>query len=163
MWIASAAAPLVEASVTGFTSTMAAVVIYLGSTLWFILLLAFDARELAMDASSDIHIMTMSANVILFLLQTINVLRFMFRFWPVVALYYTAQFWVLGLRAALVALHPGRLVLYSLTLLAQCLFTSSQMAVTLEYLHRRSPSVVPPSLSTAIRPVAGLGWSSGGI
>lgn len=155
MTIASAANTLVRASVTGFTSVMASVAIYLGSTLWFLFLVGMDARELIMDTSTDvvrsIYVMTIVGNCIMFTLQTINVWYTMFRIWPIVSLYYTMQLWVIGLRASVVALDTEHLTMNSLALLAQSLFTSSQLSVTLEYLYRRAYITTPPVAVTRPR------------
>lgn len=162
MTLASAAQPLILASVTGFRSVAAALFIYLGSTLWFLFLVGIDSGKLVMDASTgpvrDLYTMALVGNCAMFTLQTINVWMTTFRMWPVVSLYYTAQLWVLGLRAALVAIDSSNLAMSSLVLLAQCLFTSSQLSVTLEYLYRVSYTVqsLPPtrSLTTRRLPVA---------
>ena len=88
--ISSAVQPLIAASVTGFRSVMAAVLIYLGSTLWFLFLVGIDSRELLMetltDPVRDLYVMTIVGNCTMFTLQTINVWCTLFRFWPVVSL-----------------------------------------------------------------------------
>ena len=155
--ISSAVQPLITASVTGFRSVMAAILIYLGSTLWFLFLVGIDSRELLMetltDPVRDLYVMMIIGNCIMFVLQTINVLRTLFRFWPVVSLYYTAQLWIIGLRTSLVAIDvEDDVVMNSLALLAQCLFTSSQLSVTLEYLYRRSYEPSPLSPIPATQP-----------
>ena len=137
MSVAAAAKPLVDTSVTYFTSTTTSVVIYVGSFLWFAFLVTMDVWSVVTRDMDNLHAMTIVGNSIMFVLQTINVLYLTFRFWPVVSLYYTAQLWVLGLRAAMVAMTEEKLFV-ALMLLAQCLFTSSQLSVTLEYLYRRS-------------------------
>ena len=101
-----------------------------------------------MDTSSDtvnsVYVMTIVGNCIMFVLQTVNVWHTMFRFWPIVSLYYTMQLWVLGLRASVVAIDTEHLTMNSLVLLAQSLFTSSQLSVTLEYLYRKADTTPPP-------------------
>lgn len=159
MTLTSATRPLIDASVTGFKSVMAALLIYLGSTLWFLLLVAIDSRELIMETLTesvrDLYVMTIVGNCTMFVLQTINVWCTLFRFWPVVSLYYTAQLWVIGLRASLVAIDDDDdVVMNSLVLLAQCLFTSSQLSVTLEYLYRKSYESSPPtSVTVTTQPI----------
>lgn len=137
---------LVEAQVTGFTSPTASAVIYLGSFLWFSLLVTADIIYITGEQWNDtvkiVYSTTLGLNVFMFLLQTWNVVWLHFRFWPVVALYYTCQLGVLGLSSSVVgyslsfASNSSKVWMSMLRLLAQCLFTASQLSVTLETLHR---------------------------
>ena len=129
--------PLIEEKVTGYTSPKMAAAIYAGSTTWFLLLVAADAAYAATGAHPELYGMILTGNTFMFILQTINVWRTMFMLWPVVALYYTLQLWVIALRGTILSVNsPDDIWPHALLLLAQCLFTGSQLSVTLEYLHR---------------------------
>lgn len=129
---------LIDAKVTGYTSPMAARVIYAGSTFWFLGLVAIDITHLiATNDNGWRHAVMLSANCAMFVVQSINVWYALFRFWPLVSVYYALQIWVLGLRAT------DESIVGSIELLAQSIFTASQLSVTLEYLHRVAASEVP--------------------
>ena len=137
--LAHAARPLLDAHVTGFVSVSAAIGIYMGSLLWFLALVGLDVYSLVDTASNDtLYSMLIAGNSVMFILQTANVLYGHFRFWPLVSLYYTLQLWALGLRAVVLSTKLGAPWPHALMLLAQALFTASQLSVTLEYLYRRS-------------------------
>lgn len=146
----SAAQPLVDAEVTGYTSTTAAGIIYAGSFAWFLLLLVMDGVRLSVGVSATVDValaLTIGLNTLMFALQSWNVWVTVFRAWPLVALYYTAQISVLGISAALLGHALGQSIddvyMAALRLVAQALFTSSQLSVTLEFLHRSvRPAVV---------------------
>lgn len=137
--LAHAARPLLNAHVTGFVSVNAAIGIYTGSLLWFLALVGLDVYSLVGTSSNDtLYSMLIAGNSVMFILQTANVLYGHFRFWPLVSLYYTLQLWALGLRAVVLSTKLGAPWPHALMLLAQGLFTASQLSVTLEYLYRRS-------------------------
>lgn len=149
----AASAPLERVHVTGFVSPMAAMIIYSGSTFWFLFLIGYDVVLLQQDWKDTERILyaSLTVNVLMFFFQTWNVLVSHFLFWPVVSLYYTFQLTALGLSTALLATTTADSMDKELStmgrLLAQCLFTGSQLAVTLEYLYR---SVAPPPLPTTV-------------
>lgn len=119
----------------GFSSVASAVVAYLGSAAWFLLLVGVDVGCIVTSETNvALHAMMLSGNVALFLLQTLNVVVYQFRAWPVVSLYYAFQLWVLGLRALRAAKEVEWV--HALVLFAQCLLTASQLSVTLEHLYR---------------------------
>lgn len=152
---------ILDAKVTLFDGPAAALWIYAGSTLWFLALLAYDVVHVAIhDPNHLLHSLLLASNVLMFLLQSWNALRLLFTLWPVVSLYYAFQLWAIALRAALVAraADVGGLWAASLVLFAQCLFTSSQLAVTLEHLYRVAYRVqdrpAPPTRALAARALA---------
>lgn len=135
-----------ETKVTGFSTVSMSALIYLGSFLWFAAMTGVDAVVLAMvkDAIIMSGLATLIIlNVSMFTLQTINVLCCIFEFWPLTSLYWTCQLTAIGLISGSVGYafsnedDKYRIMLLSTArLFAQCLFTSSQFAVTLEYIYR---------------------------
>lgn len=147
--VSKASKHLRESKVTGFSTTGMSALIYLGSFLWFAGMMGVDAVSLVIQ-EDDIVIAGITAvmilNVLMFALQTVNILYYVFKFWPITSLYWTCQLTAIGILSGSVGYtlskeDGDRVMLFSTTLgrlFAQCLFTSSQFAVTLEYLYRSS-------------------------
>jgi hypothetical protein len=145
--IETASKPIIEAKVTGFTTVKRTIFINVGSFLWFAFLIAYDAVMIMLPTwnmeSKSMFWILIGANILMFVFQTFNLLVYMFKMWPILSLYYTMQFFALGICSALlgVGVSDGsteKIVIGVVRLLAQSLFTSSQFAVTLEYLYRIS-------------------------
>ena len=142
-----ASKPIIDSRVTGFTNVTNTLLINFGSFLWFLLLVAFDVAMIGMSEwnvyGKTMFAVLLASNVLMFLFQTFNLLVFMFKMWPVVSLYYTMQFFAIGVCAGLVGQglseeSTTKLAVSLVRLFAQSLFTSSQLSVTLEYLYRVS-------------------------
>lgn len=143
-----------EAKVTGFTSTGMGVAIYVGSTAWFLFLVGLDIGYIYTGERTELYGMILTGNVLMFTLQTFNVLNLLFKFWGIVSLYYTLQIWTIALRAVILATDMDNVWPQSLILLAQCLFTGSQFSVTLEYLYRVAYQVqARPWITEPTKPV----------
>ena len=164
--IANASKHLRDTKTTGFSTSTLSVLIYTGSFSWFVFLVAADAYALAAwDVRGDVLVPTLATSItlnsLMFLLQTVNTLQYQFKFWAVVSLYWTCQLTCIGIASAWVGyaiVYPevpdtvdenriARVWTVLARLLAQCLFTSSQLAVMLEYLHRAvepKPVLVAP-------------------
>ena len=125
---------LASATVTGFETPLKAGLLYAGSLFWFLLLVTHDLRLIIRDDDRPLHTTILCTNILMFTLQTWNVVVTLFRAWPVISLYYASQLFALALRSSLVETEW----LPILALFAQCLFTSSQLGVTFEFLHRVS-------------------------
>ena len=169
--VSKASKPLRDAGVTGFSTSGMSALIYFGSFLWFSVLIAADVYALTVwDVMGDVLeptiVATISLNGIMFLLQTLNLVYYQFKLWAIVSLYWTCQLTVIGITSAWVgyalvypevhflsegdedSVRQSRVAVLVLRLFAQCLFTSSQFSVTLEYLHRavvrEPPRVIAP-------------------
>lgn len=136
---------LQDSGVFGFSRKQYAYMIYFGSFTWFAILVAADVIALNTDIwdmnnVSLIFYSLIILNSINFILQTVNVIAFQFKFWPLTSLEWTCQLTLVGIASSLI--HPSsspEVVWYGMIrTLAQSLFTASQFAVTLEYLHRKS-------------------------
>ena len=152
-----ASAPLTDAGVRGFSSPLAAILIYLGSFLWFLALVAADVGlYLTWEGSRALTTTTHALNGVTFLAQTADVLYLHFRAWPLTAIHWTTQLAAIALTAALLPMATGddRVAMALARTLAQSLFTASQFTVTLEYLWRQSVrkpvAVVAPRLRARI-------------
>ena len=136
---------LQESGVFGFSRSHYAYLIYFGSFTWFAILVASDVIALNTDIwdinnVSLIFYSLIILNSINFILQTVNVIAFQFKFWPLTSLEWTCQLALVGIASSLINIsYSPETVWYALIrTLAQSLFTASQFAVTLEYLHRKS-------------------------
>ena len=167
MAIPAALDPIVASSVTFFRTRSRAYLAYFGSTLWMLCLLAYNVVLANLAEFSPYAVLLnvlVGANVLTYTSQTVDVLFFHMRFWPVVALYWAAQLTSIALSGALVGAvfsdhrggtPPGSTsvseasmqLMAILLLIGEGLFTSSQFSVTLEYLHRThkpTPPARPP-------------------
>ena len=144
--VPESATQLINAKVTGFPSVTMAYLAYVGSTSWMIFLIGYDVVLLMnRPAWTTLLAVLIGLNSMLFLAQTVDVLLFHFRFWPVTAINWTGQLSALALSSALVV--ESDMTITIPRVVAQAIFTSSQFAVTLEYLVRAT-------MANAIRPVA---------
>ena len=130
----------------GFSKASRAYLVYLGSTLWMAALISVDAVLLPTARDDATVALTIACNAVAFVAQTVDVLCFHFRAWPLTSINWTGQLGALGLVSARVALRDPHA---RLRLLAQALFTASQFAVTLEYLARAAAT--PPPFPVASR------------
>ena len=138
--------PLQRVHVVGFSTVPRAIAVYTGSCAWFLLLIVSQVVALATDNLAHDEIAygaLIGSTTLAFVLQTADVLSFHQRFWPLAALNWAAQLGGIGLAAALVGRalteqEAPRVLACIGMLYAQCLFTASQFAVTLAYLHRAS-------------------------
>lgn len=140
---------LQESGVFGFSRRQYAYLIYLGSFTWFAILVASDVIALNtdfwivqsyIDNVSMVFYSLIVLNSINFILQTTNVVAFQFKFWPLTSLEWTCQLALVGIASSLINISssPETMWYALIRTLAQSLFTASQFAVTLEYLHRRT-------------------------
>ena len=144
MTIDDAYRDLRRVGVFGFGSRPAALLTYAGSTAWFLVLVGAQGVALATDNLAHDEVLygaTIASTTLSFVLQTVDVLTYRQAFWPLTSMNWCTQLGGIGLAAAGVGRaleHPeqGRVVVCVLLLYAQCLFTASQFAVTLDYLHR---------------------------
>jgi hypothetical protein len=161
-----ALARLQEARVTFFESTPMAYLVYAGSCTWVAVLVAFDATLLVSGdwPRLDSLLPTLiGVNALALGVQTIDVLFFHMQLWPLVALLWTCQLYALLLAASALGYAlardtpsdevPTRHAILFLRGAAQCVFTASQFAVTLEYLHRsvRTPNAATTTVVRAPR------------
>lgn len=137
-----ASAPLTEAGVRGFASPTTAIVLYLGSFLWFLVMTGVDVGlYLTWDAARVLAVTMLILNSITFMAQTLDVLYLHFRVWPLTSIHWTTQLAAIALTASLVPLADGAAIRTGMAIartIAQSLFTASQFSVTLEYLWRQS-------------------------
>lgn len=170
--IDKAAKPLRDAKVSGFATTTSSGLVYFGSFAWFLVLIGSDLLGLVSWDPSFPHntvvptVWTViSLNTVMFGLQAINLIYVQFKWWPLVALFWTCQLVAIGIASSWVArlmilpeYDPSNagdvetnLALGLFRLFGQCLFTASQFSVTLEHLHRgiHVPRSVAPSNTIA--------------
>lgn len=166
--ITKASKHLKDAKVTGFSTPGMSLLVYAGSFSWFLVLVGFDAFLFAVGSEDVLRVAivtSMTLNGLMFVVQTVNVLYYNFKLWLLTSLYWTCQLTCIGICGAgvgytLVPADDGlaRLPILLARLLAQCLFTSSQFAVMLEYLHRAIEKPRP-----SITPSAGRRVSAGSV
>lgn len=155
---------LVSTKVTGFTSPMAAKVIYLGSFLWFLLMVAVDTTLLASRDWPRLDSLLgtlIGVNTLGYVLQSVDAVYFHMRAWPIVAGVWVCQLYsivmvaaALGYALSMDVPHDElvmRHVVIFLRAAAQCVYTASQFSVTLEYLHR-AVTVRTEKFAVKVRP-----------
>ena len=160
--------PHARVGMIGFTSITQAVLVYAGSFLWYLVLVGSQGVALATDNlpyDEWLYGTLIASNTLTFVLQTVDALTARQTMWPLIALIWTTQFGSIGLASAavgraLTADAASRVVVCILMLYAQCLFTASQMSVTVAYLMRRAvgddashpPVSSPPQPQSTIQP-----------
>jgi hypothetical protein len=170
--VSKASKHLRDTKVSGFSTPGMSALIYFGSFLWFAAMTGVDVVSLIMQ-EDDIVMAGFATliviNVSMFVLQTVNILCYVFKFWPVTSLYWTCQLTAIGLLSGSVGYafssdeNEDRITVLSVTLarlFAQCLFTSSQFAVTLEYLYRSSEKCPSRAVKTHVAPKSRSGLAA---
>ena len=139
---------LVDAHVTGFTNKVASFVIYMGSTLWIVLLILLEALALGNSSMwqpvEAVLIASIVYNAATWVSQTIDFAFFHFHLWALTSILWTTQLGAIANAAVFLSYavgtsdsdRDGRIQMASVHLAAQVLFTASQFSVTLEYFER---------------------------
>ena len=151
---AKAAAALQDAKVTFFVSGVCSSLIYAGSLLWLVVLFGLQATLIQLHSESApnqdhvyvVLFLSVAANGLVFVTQTIDYCFCHFLFWPVTAKNWCGQLTALGGAASMLAIaaqdwysekRDSVTAVAAVLLVGQAIFTGSQFAVTLEYIERR--------------------------
>jgi hypothetical protein len=146
---------LVRVRVTGFANRKDAIVLFILSNLWLLLLVILDVLFISWAFFSEVLlILIISVNICNAVILYSIIFYFTFCFWPALALLQFGYVYAITLSSMLASFESERIGLACLRVAAQVILFTSYQSITLEYVFRRlppAPAAPPlPNLQTIV-------------